>query len=699
MEGYLNKKGKGESSFGRRTWKKRWCILEDQTLSYFEDLDKQGLPVGPKGQLDITQAMVEGVDHKEKDFVFLIKSSHDNQGTFFQAPDLKSYNAWMKALIAAALDEGDDNIEDDYCHLGLSITAKPTTAEVNRAYRKAALRAHPDKGGDLTEFKHLQESFNRVIAYIEEEEKEKLYKYITYQVTLYKNPGEAGLGLVVLEDPGKKTIRIKSILPAVRIDSLSDEAQGHLSPGDVLIAVGAETVEKMPLTRVAQKLGDGRVPPGQSVKLTFRRRLFLDGKEVPPEADLFQNNSNDGHEADATTTSSNNNVGSEGSKSDKNSFTNPLRNTSPSRAGSAKEEKSERASTNSAPPTAPTTNTNTNTTGGGGEEYDIDETIRTSFSTEEVKPPAKPSVEPPSATPANSSSTASSKTPFSSAQTAAQIGSSIKNLLNKSGAKQPAPTAPTNRTSRPVSTTGGNNDGAEKGSAGGGGIKDLFGSVSAPTATNSATQSADPAPAAVTKATAAAAMSASEREALLADLALARDDLSTLRLSLAQAQQDLLQRTNGEKRYQEKVQNYVKQLMTTGIGSSPEETLQRRRQALWPSSYALLSEASSSTPPMISIDEVESLLTNKGYDRESCITDTNRLAMRRAVSTLVATPSGQAAFQQWQQQQEREDSVIRGQLGSTSTSRKGVVERLERFAEQLQSFSLSNLSSPPSPVH
>lgn len=356
------------------------------------------------------------------------------------------------------------------------------------------------------------------------------------------------------------------------------------------------------------------------------------------------------------------------------------------RAASVADEKSEKASTTPAPK-VPTTTT------GGGEEYDIDETIRTSFSTEEAKPPAKPSVEPPSA--AANSSAASSKTPFSSATTAAQIGSSIKNLVNKS-AKQPAPTAPTNRTSRPVSSAG-DNDGLEKGSGGGKGIKDLFGSVPAATVTNSPAQSADSAPATVTKATAAAAMSASEREALLADLALARDDLTTLRLSLAQAQQALLQRTNGEKRYEEKVQNYVKQLMTTGIGSSPEETLQRRRQALWPSSYTLLSEASSSTPPVVGMDEVESLLTNKGYDRESCITDTKRLAIRRAVSTLVATPSGQAAFQQWQQQQEREDSV-KGQPG-TSASRKGVVERLERFAEQMQSFSLSNLSSPPSPVH
>ena len=30
MEGFLLKKARGESGFGRRNWKRRWFILEDQ---------------------------------------------------------------------------------------------------------------------------------------------------------------------------------------------------------------------------------------------------------------------------------------------------------------------------------------------------------------------------------------------------------------------------------------------------------------------------------------------------------------------------------------------------------------------------------------------------------------------------------------------------------------------------------------------
>lgn len=52
-----------------------------------------------------------------------------------------------------------------------------------------------------------------------------------------------------MEDPAKKTIRIKEVLPAVRVVDISAEAQGQLQAGDVLIAIGNESVERMPLTR------------------------------------------------------------------------------------------------------------------------------------------------------------------------------------------------------------------------------------------------------------------------------------------------------------------------------------------------------------------------------------------------------------------------------------------------------------------
>ncbi len=49
MEGFLNKKGRGEHTFGRRNWKKRWIVVDGQYLNYYEDFDvKTGKPGAKK---------------------------------------------------------------------------------------------------------------------------------------------------------------------------------------------------------------------------------------------------------------------------------------------------------------------------------------------------------------------------------------------------------------------------------------------------------------------------------------------------------------------------------------------------------------------------------------------------------------------------------------------------------------------------
>jgi hypothetical protein len=54
MEGFLMKKGRGESKmFGRRNWKQRWCVLDGQYFSYYEDFDREkNVPVNKKVSLN-----------------------------------------------------------------------------------------------------------------------------------------------------------------------------------------------------------------------------------------------------------------------------------------------------------------------------------------------------------------------------------------------------------------------------------------------------------------------------------------------------------------------------------------------------------------------------------------------------------------------------------------------------------------------
>jgi hypothetical protein len=92
MEGFLFKKGRGDSSFGRRNWKRRWFVLEENLLSYFENLDSHGKPVGLKDSVDIFGCQVIPVTHHEKKFTFVVKfpSEKHTSEILLQAPDHKA---------------------------------------------------------------------------------------------------------------------------------------------------------------------------------------------------------------------------------------------------------------------------------------------------------------------------------------------------------------------------------------------------------------------------------------------------------------------------------------------------------------------------------------------------------------------------------------------------------------------------------
>jgi len=54
MEGFLEKKGRGESAVGRKNWKRRWFVLEGSILTYYENFDlEKGEPINKKVKCDL----------------------------------------------------------------------------------------------------------------------------------------------------------------------------------------------------------------------------------------------------------------------------------------------------------------------------------------------------------------------------------------------------------------------------------------------------------------------------------------------------------------------------------------------------------------------------------------------------------------------------------------------------------------------
>lgn len=67
------KKGAGESTFGRRTWKKRWFVLDSYEMSYYEDFDNElGRPVNEKGVYNVKGCTVKKFDDAERKFMFTL---------------------------------------------------------------------------------------------------------------------------------------------------------------------------------------------------------------------------------------------------------------------------------------------------------------------------------------------------------------------------------------------------------------------------------------------------------------------------------------------------------------------------------------------------------------------------------------------------------------------------------------------------
>jgi hypothetical protein len=84
MEGWLQKKGTAElTNFGRKTWRKRWCVLDADThvFSYYEGFDASAKePTVKRGAMHVANYTVKAVDHHERNYVFMLKEGDGGTG-------------------------------------------------------------------------------------------------------------------------------------------------------------------------------------------------------------------------------------------------------------------------------------------------------------------------------------------------------------------------------------------------------------------------------------------------------------------------------------------------------------------------------------------------------------------------------------------------------------------------------------------
>lgn len=94
---------------------------------------------------------IKNFGHKNHKFSFVLTSSDFNP-LYFAANDEPILNSWMTALKKGAMGIGGVS-KIDFTEYFLTLNLKPdeemTMSLISKAYRRSALKAHPDKGGDI----------------------------------------------------------------------------------------------------------------------------------------------------------------------------------------------------------------------------------------------------------------------------------------------------------------------------------------------------------------------------------------------------------------------------------------------------------------------------------------------------------------------------------------------------------------------
>eukprot|EP00520_Triparma_pacifica_P018209 CAMPEP_0118658674 /NCGR_PEP_ID=MMETSP0785-20121206/14698_1 /TAXON_ID=91992 /ORGANISM="Bolidomonas pacifica, Strain CCMP 1866" /LENGTH=567 /DNA_ID=CAMNT_0006551715 /DNA_START=717 /DNA_END=2416 /DNA_ORIENTATION=- len=254
-------------------------------MTYYEGFDqKTGKPYNEKGKIPLQGVGHVNVAHAKKRFCWVIR--HENRRPVYMSAENENEKyVWLESIEKASKIKngevkGKVDLTPYFAALKLNPNDNPTIKQIDRAYKKAALRAHPDKGGDPDLFKAVTDAYEIITSTMEEEEEAKKYKQVLMKATIKKGPPGVGFGMVVVEDPKSGDIVVKEVLDGLNVVGAPEPEDFELKAKDVVVGIGDDNIKGWPLTRVIVRLNNFRVPIGGLVKLTFSRKVNLDGSEI-----------------------------------------------------------------------------------------------------------------------------------------------------------------------------------------------------------------------------------------------------------------------------------------------------------------------------------------------------------------------------------------------------------------------------------
>ena len=296
MEGYLYRRTRSNHA-----WVKRWFLLEDSTLTYYEDLNKKKRD---SFSIDCNWHL-KRITAKDRRHAFIL-THEDENSLYLSAENDYEMDLWMEQLrdlIRSTDPKSFDfhsnngqgyyqilNMHNDMAR-GLILTAQDLTKYYHDQVKQIMDRARRTNFADDDEVDLEEQVHEAKRAYYELSKKhfevnKYDFRHFKYEVTLTKN-SEGKLGLTLAESPRLGRVVIRDIdRPNLTKSCLSNSAKGDMSTHDAIVAIDNELVHTWTLPRIVQRLNEFRLKKGESIKIEFAREYFATGQEVVEKENL-----------------------------------------------------------------------------------------------------------------------------------------------------------------------------------------------------------------------------------------------------------------------------------------------------------------------------------------------------------------------------------------------------------------------------
>lgn len=286
MEGYLRLQT-------RKGYSKSWVVLDKQQLACYASFDlEQQQPTAVLRVMLVADC--ELLKYSGQDVAHGLQIRGKKDKISLDCVDAAVCSTWFNVLKRATNLHKE---EEEYLSLPLR---HRTTLEMDpgaplsrnaviRAYKKLCLREHPDRGGNADNFNKINIAYNALLAYQQfQEDLER--PTVQYEAIVRKKSGGQGLGIVVIEDKVRRQIVVQRVQKDIEILGMSEESEGEIKPGDVLVGIDRDDCSRWLFSRVRARLGPFRVPVGGKVLFTFERISKEDptlaNASSPPESPI-----------------------------------------------------------------------------------------------------------------------------------------------------------------------------------------------------------------------------------------------------------------------------------------------------------------------------------------------------------------------------------------------------------------------------